>query len=67
MIRKNLQQGVEKRRFDNKQQYNNTLKTARKRQIKLVDENIEAFKLSTLLPQVKYDLILKVNVEKQPD
>ena len=33
----------------------------------LVDESIDALKLSTLLTQVKYNLILRVNVEKQPD
>ena len=38
-----------------------------KEDIQLVDENTEALKLSTSLPHVKYNLILIVNVEKQPD
>ena len=33
----------------------------------LVDERIVALKLSTLLTQVKYNLILRVNVENKPD
>ena len=36
----------------------------RAKQIKHVDERIDALKLSTLMPQVKYNIILKVNFEK---
>ena len=50
-------------RFENRQQYNNILKTSRERRSMLVDERIDALKLSTLLTQVKYSLILIVNVE----
>ena len=53
--------------FDNGQQCNNPQETTRVRQIKLVDESSDSLKLSTLLAQVKYILILLVNVEKQPD
>ena len=35
--------------FDNEQQLNNAQKTAKARQIKLLDESIDALKLSTLL------------------
>ena len=43
-------------RFDNEQQYNNIWDTAIARKIKLVDESIDALnKLSTFLPQVKYN------------
>ena len=44
--------------FDDGQQCNNTSKIARVRQIKVVDESIDALKLPILLPQVKYILIL---------
>ena len=50
--------------FENGQQYNNILETARGRHVMLVDERIDALKLSTLLTQVKYNLILRVNVDK---
>ena len=63
----NLQQWVEKMGFGNRLQYSNTWETARARHIKLVDKSIDAFKLSTLLAQVKHILIWIVNVEKQPD
>ena len=46
---------------------NNTLETARARKIKLVDESTVAVKLSTLIEQVKYILILIVIIEKQLD
>ena len=52
--------------FDYEQQCNNTKETERVRQLKLVDESIDSLKLSTLLAQVKYNLILIVNAEKQP-
>ena len=51
--------------FDNGQQYSNTQEIARARQIRFIDERIVDLKLSTLLPQVKYILILVVNAEKQ--
>ena len=35
--------------------------------IKVVDKSIDALMLSTLMPQVKYNLILIVNVEKRPN
>ena len=47
-------------KFDNEQQYNN----AYGRQIKLVDESIDALKLSTLLPQFEYNIISIVNIKK---
>ena len=50
--------------FKNRQQYNNILGTARERHVMLVDQSIDALKLLTLLTQVKYNLILSVNVEK---
>ena len=46
---------------------NNAIITVRVRQIKLVDESIDSLKLTTLLGQVKYNLILIVIAEKQPD
>ena len=39
----------------------------RAREKKLVDGNIDALKLSTLLTQVKYILMWIVNVDKLPD
>ena len=65
--RRNLQPSVVKMKFDNRQQYNNTQETARARQIKFVDKRIDVLKLSTLLAQVIYILILLVNVERQLD
>ena len=46
---------------------NNTLKPARARQIKIVDESTDILKLFTLLTQVKYVLITIVNSERQID
>ena len=46
---------------------NNTEETARARQMKFVDENIDTMKLSTILAQVRYILILIVYVEEQID
>ena len=43
--------------FGNSQQYSNAYETARKIRIKLVDESIDALKLSTYLAQGKYILI----------
>ena len=51
--------------FDNGQQYSNISETAR--QIKLIDESIDTLKLSTLLALDKYNQILILNVETQPD
>ena len=65
--KENIQQRVENIEFDNGQQYNNTSKTARTRQIKLLDESIDALTLFTLLVQVKYNIFLIVNVDKLPD
>ena len=53
--------------FNNVQQHKKTQKIARTRQLKLADESIDALQLFTLLPQIKFNLILLVNVEKQPD
>ena len=53
--------------FDNRQQCNNTQKKERARKIKVVDERIDALKLSTLLAQVKDNLTLTVNIGKQSD
>ena len=54
-------------RFDNEEQYMKASETTRVRYRKLVDMSIDTLKLSTLLAQVKHNLILIVNVEKQPD
>ena len=67
ILSRHLRQWVENMGFDYEQQCNNTQETARVRQIKLVDESIDSLKLSTLLGQVKYILILMVTVGKQLD
>ena len=46
---------------------NNTWETTRARQIKFIDENIDGLQLSTFLPQTKYNLIVIVKTENQPD
>ena len=50
-------------KFEKEQQFNNIQDTARAKQIKLVDESINALKLSPLLAQLKYNLKLIINVK----
>ena len=58
---------IEKLKFVNGQQGIIQYQTSRARQLSLVDESINSLKLSTLLGQVKYILILIVNFKKHPD